>query len=226
MLYTKESAMQTREVDAIEGLQYLVKTIKKLESQEQLLLLRLLPAELSTSIFSDSQAIKNNTQSVINEYLQVVEKTIKGGDVGVSFWDKTIYGRLSGGRRARHLNHKTWEFISRVFFSEPLPDTTTLGISPEIVDWLLVVCTSRNMDENPTEYICSLRLASDSSTKLRPGRGVFTTDKRMVYKDAHMILEFERSLARQNQSWQIIGLTPPEIQQIKQEISRFMRDLY
>lgn len=214
----------TIEMSAVEGLSALLESIHRIENKEEIILLRMMPTEIGSTIYDQILHHQGGTnKQMLYDYLYDMHKIIQGGDIGVSFWDKSIYGRVEGGNLAARFNEDTWSFIEETFFSDPVPDTTVIGITPKIPAWLWVVCTSRFKTADPSDMICSLKLSTTiENGNIIPDKGIFSTVPEVVKRDLQEIRTTEDHLRQFDKLWFVAGLAPDKRIRIKQEIHRFL----
>ncbi len=207
------------------GLALLMDTIsQQLEVREEVVLLRILPFEITPAMLQVARH-KPETMTVVNDYLGFVEEVILGGESGNSFWDKSIYGHLKTDQdsRAQIFNEATWEFIARTFFATPPPDTTLLAVNPELEnEWIFIVGTSPNQDEEPQNFICTLKLRPEGDFLFRPRRGEFITDPKLVQESYRQFNTMLRNLQEKKLSWLILERNPKQVSEIQEEVQDFI----
>jgi len=214
----------TKVVGLSAGLKLLMETINQVESQEEVIFLRLIPSEITTTMISVAKR-DEDTLKIVKDYLAFVEKVVQGGNIGVEFWDKSIYGRLDviGESRTTEFNKASFDFINSVFFTDPPPDTTVVGISEEVRDeWVFIVCSSDDQSAEPKKFLCTLRLRSYSDPLKRPIRGEFTTNLEKVRESYQSFIEFVGKLEYQNRIWMVAELLSEKQNVVRAQIEDFI----
>jgi hypothetical protein len=210
----------SRKVDTlIDGLELLLKTVdqrvpkdtkdKHVLDRRHLVLWRILPTEITTAMVRERD---DESKELIERYLALSGETIGGGEIDVDFWDETIVGHLpTNSGRAKEYNQATWDFVKKSYFSEIQPDTTCLGLNPNLPkEWIIIVCTSSNRSDEPDDYICALKLFTGRSETIRPSHGEFFTDRHAIVKCVNDFKEMREQLKREDKYWYIIDLTLDE----------------
>lgn len=203
-----------------DGLISLLEVINsEVKNTSNIIIWRVLPQEIVPAMTIAEQGM---TLKAIRAYQELLTKIIKAGEAGTDYWDETILCRAADHGKAKRFNEEAWDFINRLYFSPPIPDTSGIGFSANLEDWLIIVSTSSVGDNIPDDYICALEMYSDSDSQNRPRNG-------FLFQDRHVVLQkvegFKKLRDRVNKSscyWYIQDLDQTQLRIVADKIKSFL----